>query len=450
MDFAGKNVLVIGYARSGAAAASLLLAQGARVHVQDNRTCEAFEELASGIEYHFGEDPLPLIPAMDIVVISPGVHIDSPAALETKRLGKRLIGEIELAYLLSQGQIVAITGTNGKTTTTAMCGEMFKNAGKHTYVVGNIGNPFSGVAAQTRVDDVVVCEVSSFQLESTGGFRPQTSVILNIEPEHLDRHGDMETYIALKARIFDNQVESEFAVLNYDDPIVRGLAARCPARVVYFSRREKLSFGAWVQDGDIVFSGFGETQRICPVSDLQLIGAHNVENALAVVAVGCVGGVRSSVIRETLQNFKGVEHRIEPVRELRGIQFINDSKGTNVAATLRAIEAVSSPLVLLLGGFDEKADFAPLAREIAGQPTKVRHVVTIGETAPAIEAALRDAGFSAFTNVKEFADAVRTAYERAESGQAVLLSPACASYDMFKDYEQRGRLFKEIVNGMEA
>ncbi len=449
MDFTGKRALVIGFARSGRTAALLLKRNQAIVHIQDNRAAEKFCDLPDGLQYHWGEDPVPLLEGMDYLVISPGVHYDSPVVEAAKERGIPVLGEIELGYQLSQGRIIAITGTNGKTTTATLCGEMFKNAGKLTYVCGNIGNPLTGIAADTMPEDIIVLELSSYQLESIDKFRPQSSAILNIEPDHLDRHGDMENYTRIKARIFENQVRTEFTVLNYDDPTVRDLGRLTPAQVVYFSRKQPLSWGAWIKDDHIVFSSAKNTRPICRVDEIKLPGAHNLENALAAAALACVNDMPLPVIRHTLRTFTGVAHRIEFVREVGGVRFINDSKGTNVAATTRAVQAMERPTVILLGGYDEKADFRPLAERIASERNTIIHAVLLGETADAIEKNLRAAGYDEITRAKSFEEAVLTARAQAREGCNVLLSPACASFDMFRDYEQRGDIFKSIVQNME-
>lgn len=447
-----KNVLVVGMARSGIAAAKLLSERGAHVRISDIKTKDQFtdglKELERpGIEWRLGEKSETLLDGMDLLVISPGVPIDKPVVVKAKEMGIPVIGELELAYRMSQGSVVAITGTNGKTTTTTLMGEIFKNMGKRTFVVGNIGYPYSAVAAQTQPDDVVVAEVSSFQLETIDTFHPTISAILNITEDHLVRHGTMEVYIALKARIFENQHEDDTVVLNYDDPIVRGLEKQPLCNVIYFSRTQVPPCGAYVRDGEIVFRWDGVDKAICPAAEVYIPGPHNLENALAATAMAMAAGVPAAVIRHTLRTFKGVEHRIEFVREIKGVRFINDSKGTNVDSTIKAVDTMKTDTVLIAGGSDKHTSFEPLCKAIVR--SKIRHVVLIGDTAPQLERQLKEAGFESIEHAGyDFQKAIDMAFRRAECGWNVLLSPACASFDMFTDYEHRGREFKRIVGEM--
>lgn len=448
-----KNVLVVGMARSGIAAAKLLADKGAQVRISDMKTKEQFagslKELERpGIEWRLGEKSEDLLEGMDLLVISPGVPVDKPVVVKAREMGIPVIGELELAYRMSQGSVVAITGTNGKTTTTTLVGEIFKNMGRRTFVVGNIGYPYSAAAADTRPEDVVVAEVSSFQLETIDTFHPTISAILNVTEDHLIRHGTMEAYIGLKARIFENQHEDDTVVLNYDDPIVRGLDKQPLCNVLYFSRTQVPPCGAYVKDGDIVFHRDGVEKAICPASEVYIPGPHNLENALAATAMAMAAGVPAAVIRHTLRTFKGVEHRIEFVREIKGVRFINDSKGTNVDSTIKAVDTMKNDTVLIAGGSDKHTSFEPLCRTIAG--SRVRRVVLIGDTAPQLELQLREAGFEQIERAGyDFKKAIELAFSRAECGWNVLLSPACASFDMFEDYEHRGREFKRIVDEMD-
>ena len=451
MEFIGKKILVIGMARSGVAVSALLSRHGANVMINDRKSADelgaALDELKGlPIDWRLGEDPVKLMEEADGLVISPGVPIDAPAVKRARELGKPVEGEIEVAYRLSRGRVAAITGTNGKTTTTTLLSEMFKNAGKTTYTVGNIGFPFSAIADRTTPDDVIVCEVSSFQLESIDKFRPTVSAILNITEDHLNRHGTMDEYIRMKKRIFENQRRDDVCVLNYDDPTTRAMAADMIAQPVFFSRLEKVA-GAYVENGEIYYGG--EFPRaVCRVDEVRIPGPHNLENALAAVAMAVNSDIPLPVIRHTLKTFAGVEHRIEFVRELRGVRFINDSKGTNVDSTLKAIATMNRPTVMILGGSTKHSDYMPMARAMVESPYIVGAVV-IGATTPEITPALDAAGFGDYVLGAGFEEAILKAQSMAPEGGNVLLSPACASFDMFDNFEQRGEVFKRIVNALE-
>ncbi|MDD2647935.1 MAG: UDP-N-acetylmuramoyl-L-alanine--D-glutamate ligase [Eubacteriales bacterium] len=454
MDYKGKRILVVGMARSGIAAAKLLAARGALPVCQDDRAQGAFGDKLSELyslncEMHMGESVLPLIDGIDAVVVSPAVPLSSPLITECKKRGIYVIGELELGFQLMNGELVAITGTNGKTTTTTLLGEIFKNHGDITHVVGNIGYPITAAALQSRDKDIFVCEVSSFQMETSDTFHPRAAAILNITEDHLNRHGDMETYINMKMRMFENMGKDDVAVFNRDDAVCRELSKRVNAKVWFFSRKEPVPAGAFVEDGYIVVrKKDGQTFRVCETTELQIPGAHNLENALAAAALAFAMDIPPAVIRHTMRTFKGVEHRIEFVRELWGVRYINDSKGTNVDASIQAVRAMERPSVIILGGSDKHSDFAPLVSEMKKNPC-LKAAVTIGATAQQIEAALSAQGFTQFERAADMKDAVLKCRAFASDGWNVLLSPACASFDMFSDYEQRGRVFKEIVNSME-
>ncbi|MDR3052184.1 MAG: UDP-N-acetylmuramoyl-L-alanine--D-glutamate ligase, partial [Oscillospiraceae bacterium] len=338
---------------------------------------------------------------------------------------------------------------NGKTTTTTLVGEICKNAGRLTWVAGNIGLPLTAVAGQTHPEDVVVVEVSSFQCESLDTFQPDVAAVLNITEDHLNRHGAMCAYIAMKRRIFEKQTDTQVAVLNWDDPVCRDMAAGLAARVMWFSRRQAVPEGAFLQNEEVMVAMDGAPPRaLCRADEIKIPGAHNLENALAAAVMTAALGVPLPVIRHTLRTFLGVEHRIEFVRELDGVRYINDSKGTNVDATLKAVEAMRAPTVLLAGGSDKGVDFAPLAQGILAQPL-IRHVVLIGATAQKIAAALDNAGYKSYEHAgSDMARAVDACRALAGPGWNVLLSPACASFDMFKDFEHRGEVFKQLVQGL--
>ena len=450
-----KKVLVFGMARSGIAVAKLLLLKGAEVYVCDAKAEADFDGAlddlkAAGAKLCLGEQhPEGLLEGMDALVISPGIPVEHPAVVRAKALGIEVMGEVEYAYREATGLLMAITGTNGKTTTTTLLGEIFKNAGRRTFVVGNIGTPYSGAVPQMKPGDVTVCEISSFMMETSAQFHPSVCAVLNISEDHLNRHGTMEKYIALKERIFENCAGDDCVVLNWDDPVTRDMANRVHCRVAWFSSLNPVPCGAFGQDGKIVYGTPQDCKSVCPVAEVCIPGEPNLKNALAATAMAMACGIPAPVIRHTLRTFKGVEHRIEFVRELDGVRFINDSKGTNVDSTIQAVRAMDRPTVLILGGYDKHTDFTPLCEEILKCP--ISRIVLIGETAKQCEQTLEKVGYHAWTHAGyEFKKAVELAFEQANPGGSVLLSPSCASFDMFKDYEERGRIFKDIVNAMES
>jgi len=450
MKVGSKRILVVGMARSGSAAAELLINHGAIPVLSDSQKLEAFGNDLDALrdttcEFRLGEDPVSLLTEVDGVVISPGVPIDAPIVLAARERGLPLVGEMELAYTLVQGDVLAVTGTNGKTTTVTLLGKMFENAGRVNYVAGNIGYPLSAVALLGRKDDIIVTEVSSFQLESIKTFRPKVAALLNITEDHLNRHGTMAHYAKLKQRIFENQQDTDIAVLNMDDPTVYKMASKIRCKVIYFSRNQPVNEGACVEDGKIVFVTGGEKRLICDADSILIPGPHNLENALAATAMAASMGVPAPVIRHTLQSFTGVEHRIEKVRVFQSATYINDSKGTNVDSTIKAVRSMKVPTVLILGGYDKHTDFTPLCKEVAASGF-IDNVVVIGQTAEQIHNSLEAAGYIKVTRAYSMEEAVRASRELAVPGGNVLLSPACASFDMFHDYEQRGQVFKEIVN----
>ncbi len=449
----GKYALVWGMARSGIAAAKLLNDAGAFVRINDKKTASELGDCldilkTDGIEWRLGEPVEGLLDGIDIMVISPGIPDTHPAVALARSKGIEVIAEIELAYRLGQGHLVAVTGTNGKTTTTTLLGEIFKNAGRISYVVGNIGDPYSAYASRMKTDDMTVCEVSSFQLETIVDFHPEISLVLNITPDHLNRHGTFEAYADMKARVFKNQRGSDCVVLNYDDPTTRAMKDLCKCNVTWFSRLETPPEGAFVSDGFIAFISGETCINVCRVDDVYIPGPHNLENALAATAAALRAGVPAPVVRHTLRTFHGVEHRIEAVRTLDGVNYINDSKGTNPDSTEKAVLTMNKPTVIILGGSEKNSDFAPMCKLIAD--SEIKYAVLIGDTGKRIGEALANAGFTAFEYVGyDFEKAVSVARERAVCGGNVLLSPACASFDMFKDYEHRGEEFKRIVNAFE-
>ena len=450
MDFDQKKVLVVGMARSGVAAAQLLRACGADVTVNDSKSEEELGAQLYPLEglqltRRFGCGAMELLEGQDCLVISPGIPDTAPFVVKAKEMGIYVIGELELAAQLSRGTLVSVTGTNGKTTTVSLLGEIFANSGKVTHVVGNIGYPFSLASLISRKEDVIVCEVSSFQMETADTFHPHVALLTNITEDHLNRHGTMEVYTALKMRMFRNQTSSDYAVFNADDPGLAGLDKQVKSHVLFFSRKKEVKEGAFVRDGQIILRFGGNEKRVCAAEEIFIPGPHNLENALGAVCVAAAMNVPIPVIRHSLRTFRGVEHRIESVRELDGVEYINDSKGTNVDSTIKAVQTMSQPTVIILGGYDKHTSFDPLSREIINSPM-IRHAVLIGETARLIRHSLERAGYTEITEAGSLREAVETGRKLAQKGWCVLLSPACASFDMFKDYEERGRVFKQIVN----
>ena len=448
----GKRVLVMGMARSGIAAAELLAKSGATAVINDKKTEEQLgAEMGRlhipGVEWRLGEEAEALVDECASLVVSPGIPDTHPAVVKAKAQGKDVLAEIELAYRCFAGTVAAITGTNGKTTTTTLLTEICKNAGRTATAVGNIGVPFSGICMGARMEDIAVCEVSSFQLETVSSFRPRAAAILNLTPDHLNRHGTMEVYAALKERVFENMRGGDVLVLNADDPIVSRMGERAKCRVVYFSHRTEPAEGAFVRGGDLIWRFDGEERPLGRADEIYIPGEHNLENALAASALAMALGMPAPVIRHTLRTFKGVEHRIETVRTVAGVTYINDSKGTNADSTIRAVRAMRAPTVLIAGGSEKKQDFAELCEEI--KKSQVKEVVLIGLVAPQMERQLREAGFTAIHNAgTDFEAAIRLAGRLAGPGGNVLLSPANASFDMFQDYEHRGAEFKRVVAGL--
>jgi UDP-N-acetylmuramoylalanine--D-glutamate ligase len=384
-----------------------------------------------------------------LIVISPAVPIGAPWIAQARAKGIPVIGELELGAAFADGPQVAITGTNGKTTTTALLGEILRNSGKTAHVVGNIGNPISAAAAEGRSGDTYVIEVSSFQLESAIDFHPQAGALLNITPDHLNRHGDMETYIALKRHMFENMTERDTAVVNADDPVAVKALSGLPVKMLKFSRRGEVEVGAFVREGEVVLRTEGGERALCDTGEVKIPGGHNLENAMAAVCMASALGLPAPVIRHTLRTFAGVEHRIETIRTLDGVTYINDSKGTNVDSTLAAVAAMSKPTVIILGGYDKHVSFDALANAME-QSEWMRKAVLIGDVAGQLREALEKAGFKGITDAGyDFEKAVQEARSQASPGWNVLLSPACASFDMFHDYEHRGHEFRRIVEALE-
>ena len=443
-SLAGRRVAVVGLARSGIAAARLLREAGADVVAIDRKpihalTSEARALASLGVRLLDSRtDPLR---EAELVVVSPGVPVDGEQLAFARRRGVAIIGELELGWRASDAEAVAITGTNGKTTTTALTGALLARSGRPVLVAGNIGNPLTADAVSVPSEGWLVLEVSSFQLETIVTFRPRLAAVLNVTPDHLDRHRTFATYAATKARIFENQRPGDGAVLNQDDAGARALAPDVRGDLVWFSRRQELPRGVFVHDGWIVARFDGPREPICPLDEIPLRGAHNVENVLAAAACACWLGVAPAEIRAGIAAFRGVPHRIEFVRTVAGVAYYNDSKGTNVESTIRALESFSEPIVLIAGGKGKGQDFGPLARAARG---RLQRAVLIGEDAPRLEAAL-SAENIAVTRCGSLAEALEIARRATTPGGVVLLSPACASFDMFDNFEHRGDVFKDLV-----
>jgi UDP-N-acetylmuramoylalanine--D-glutamate ligase len=449
-SLAGRRVTVVGLARSGIAAARLLHDVGARVTGLDARPLAALGREAAALRdagvpiLGEGADTAAFADAV-LVVVSPGVSLDSPQLAPARRAGLPIIGELELGWRAMEAETIAITGTNGKTTTTALTGALLAEQPRPVLVAGNIGTPLAAHALTFARDGLLVAEVSSFQLETIELFQPRVAVLLNVTPDHLDRHGSFDAYREAKARIFANQLPTECAILNADDPATAALASRTRAHVLWFSRRRPLEHGVFVRDGWVAAKLNGHVEAICPLAEMQLRGQHNVENVLAATGCALWLGVGAEAIRRAIGRFRAVEHRIEFVRDLRGVQFYNDSKGTNVASTIKALESFDERVVLIAGGKGKGQDFAPLATTARG---RVGHAVVIGEDGPKIAAALSAVGIpvSAAATMQL---AIETARTHAGRGGVVLLSPACASFDMFDNYEHRGDVFKKLVGALD-
>lgn len=451
MDLSGKKVTVVGSGVSGIGAAGLLCRVGADVILYDgneNLTVEeVYAKLPEGVKARIviGGSLEELAASSDMAVISPGVPVDSPVVLKFEEAKKPVWGEIELAYNYEKGAVAAITGTNGKTTTTALVGEIMKAWGKDTYVVGNIGTSYTAEVQKTSEDSVTVAEISSFQLETVHDFKPKVSAILNVTPDHLNRHYTMENYTAVKKRIAAKQGKEEFCVLNYDDEALRRFGQETTATPVYFSRLYKVERGTYMEGTMIKYTDGENETDVIDVRDMLLFGAHNYENVMAAAAIAVHMGAPVDVIADTIKNFKAVEHRIEYVRTLDGVEYYNDSKGTNPDSTIKAIEAMPKKTLLIAGGYDKHADFDKMIEAFGD---RIAELVLLGDTKDKIAAAARAGGF---TNIKFAAgleEAVKVCRADAHEGEIVLLSPACASWDMFRNYEERGRLFKQFVNDM--
>jgi UDP-N-acetylmuramoylalanine--D-glutamate ligase len=450
LEIQGKRVLVVGLGKSGVASALFLHDRGARVTVSDAKAEEQLRNaipklLDKGIAVETGGHGERTFRQQDLIVVSPGVPTDSEALKQALALGIPVIGEIELAARFLKGRIIAITGSNGKTTTTSLAGEIIGASGSKTQVGGNIGTPAISLVGESSPEGFVVLEVSSFQLETIQAFRPFVAVVLNISPDHLDRHGSMAAYTAAKRRIFENQTAEDFAVLNADDPTCVEMAKGIQPQIYWFSRKKEAALGAYVR-GDRIYLRDKEGEReITAVGEIPLKGAHNLENVLAAVCIGGIVGCEPGRIRSAIQGFKAVEHRLEYVATVNGVEYYNDSKATNVDATIKALESFPANIHIILGGKDKGAPYTPLVPLLR---ERAKRVYTIGAAAPKIEEEI--SGAVDIVKAGTIDVAVRKASESAQAGDVVVLAPACASFDQFDNYEHRGRVFKELVQSLAA
>ena len=451
MDFLGKNVVVVGAGKSGIGAIKLLYTLGANIVLFDGNEKADIAVLKKQVaEYevkqvYVGQLPQEIIENTQMLVLSPGVPTDTEFVEQFRKQNVVILGEIELGYQVAKGRLIGITGTNGKTTTTTLVGQIMEEYFGNTFVVGNIGNPYTLEALNTTENSVTVAEISSFQLETTVDFCPQVSAILNVTPDHLNRHHTMENYAAAKEAIAEKQTKKETCVLNYDNEYTRDFGNRCNAEVVYFSSSNKLNDGYYLEGEDIVFSKEGEVKTLMNIHDMNLVGMCNVENVMAAIAMSAAMGVPYENIISTVKRFKAVEHRIEFVATKNGVDYYNDSKGTNPDAAIQGIRAMSKPTILIGGGYDKENEYDEW---IEAFDNKVKLFVLIGQTREKIAECARKHGFDKIVMADTFEEAMEICIKNANSGDAVLLSPACASWGMFPNYEVRGQIFKEIVNGI--
>lgn len=448
---AEKNYLVVGAGISGIAATKLLWQKGLPFVLYDGNEKLDIDALRTkhahlkDAEIICGDFPEALYEKIDICVLSPGVPTDLPFVNALREKGVIISGEIELAYRLGKGRVAAITGTNGKTTTTSLVGGIVSMAFADTRVVGNIGIPYTSVAADTTDETVVVAEISSFQLETIDTFAPHISAILNITPDHLDRHHSMEHYIAAKEAITKNQGVDDYCVLNFDDEVLLEFGKSLSCEVIWFSGKEELADGVYYRDGAIWQAKNGETVKVIDTKDLQILGVHNYENAAAATAICHAFGISLDLIRKGLREFVAVAHRIEYICDRNNVKFYNDSKGTNPDAAIKAVEAMERPTLLIGGGYDKDASYDEWVESFGDT---VKELVLIGATKEKIAECAKAHGFTHITYADTLEEAVNICYEKSEPGDAVLLSPACASWDMFKNYEERGRLFAQCAKGL--
>lgn len=442
--FKGKKVIVLGAGISGQGAARTLLEQGAEVTLYDQKKIDLPEEFASsGVSYIQELPDLGLVEGFALAVISPGISINSAIVETLKERGTEVIGEVELAACLYKGEIIAVTGTNGKTTTTTLVAEMVKTLTKPCATGGNIGESLSLLAAHLPEKSILTAEVSSFQLESIKSFNPHIAAILNITPDHLDRHVDMNGYIAVKSEVFKNQDKDDYLILNYDDKSVRAFAEQAKSQICFFSSSKELPEGAFVRSGTVCLKWKGKEHEIVKIEEMKIFGLHNVENALAACACAYFAGVSLENMRKVLRNFEGVEHRIEYTRTINGVKYYNDSKATNPESAIKALEAFPKNVILIAGGYDKLTDLSEFMTIIK---KKTDALILLGKAKDRFASEAKRLGVENILLADSFEAAVEKAHEIAKEPQVVLLSPACSSYDMFNNFEERGRYFKELVN----
>ncbi|WIV11243.1 UDP-N-acetylmuramoyl-L-alanine--D-glutamate ligase [Proteiniborus sp. MB09-C3] len=449
MKLKDKNVLILGLAISGVSTAKALNKLGSKITVTDMKSEEELKEHLVelkdiDIDYVLGSNNVDL-GNIDLIVKSPGIPLEAPIMKEALEKGIEVVTDIELAYRISKNKFIAITGTNGKTTTTALTGELIKKAGLKCHVTGNIGVGILWEAVNTDENDIFVIEASSFQLESTKHFKPSISVITNITPDHLNWHKTFDNYINAKKKVLMNQEKGDYTILNYDDLLLREIGKKINSNLIYFSAGNKLDRGVYVDDCKIIINDGLKSINVMDYRDIRIPGKHNIENALAVVAIGWAMGIEAEIIASTLKEFEGVEHRIEFVGSISGVSFYNDSKGTNPDASIKAIEAINKPIILIAGGIDKGGSFEEF---IDSFDNKVKALILLGETREKIKDTAISKGFNNIYIVNSIKEAVKKSFELSESNDNVLLSPACASWDMFKSYEERGRMFKQAVKNL--
>lgn len=449
MNLKSKNIVILGLAISGVSTAKALYKLGSNIIITDMKCkddlLDCIEELKNiDVEYVLGSNDVNL-DNIDLIIKSPGVPMEIPFLEKAKSQNIEIITDIELAYRISRNKIIAITGTNGKTTSTALVGEILKNSGNKCRVTGNIGVGILWEMVNADEEDVFVVETSSFQLDSTRDFKPNVSVMINVTPDHINWHKTFDNYVNAKKKVFANQDKSDFAILNYDDPIVKEMKDEISATIVYFSTKAVLSKGVFVEDGYIVVNDGHVSKKVMLCSDIRIPGKHNLENALASVSVAWVMGVKLEIIAKTLGEFKGIEHRLKYVDNIDGVTFYNDSKGTNPVSSIAAIEAIDSPIILIAGGMDKGSDFTDFIHSFND---KIKALVLLGETAEKIKNTAISLGFNNIYIVKDMKEAVALSNKISSFGDNILLSPACASWDMYKSFEERGEDFIKRVESL--
>lgn len=450
MELKGKRVLVVGLAKTGLALIHFLINQRAKILVSERKGAEEFkkiQESLSGLEidWEFGGHSLPFFLKAELIVVSPGVPLNTEPLPKAQKQGLPIVSEVELAYWFLKKPLIAITGTNGKTTTTTLVGQMLQSSQKEVFVGGNIGVPLIDFVAGPQRAEWVVAEISSFQLEAIRKFRPHIAALLNISEDHLDRYANFQEYIAAKAKIFTNQQKEDYAVLNADDPLTFKLAATLPSNVFLFSTQRSVPLGCFLEDGAIIFRGEEGAKERFSLRNLKVKGAHNLENLMAAIIVSRICGCPSLAIQQVINDFPGLEHRMELVGEIKGVKFFNDSKGTNVGAVIKSLMSFEEPIILIAGGKDKGGDYAPLRSLIAA---KVKGLALIGEAQGRMEQAL--GGLTKTVCLATLEEAVAWAFTQATAGDVILLSPACSSFDMFANYQERGQRFKEIVRQLKV